>query len=450
MQMKKKIFNTIVNILIMLCLLTGCGNKEISVKENPEEAVVKKDVTIQVMALESAYGVEGWKKVAEAFTESTGIKVNLTVDKNIESVIEKAVESGEYPDVIHLAAGRQKGITEQFIKKNMMVDITDILGMSIPGEDEVVGNKIAGGFTDTSLTNPYNDGNLYMAPMFYSPCGLFYDVGLFEKKGWELPTTWDEMWQLGEKAKEEGIALFTYPTAGYFDSFLYALMYSAGGIDFFSDATTYKEGIWETKEGEKCFEILGKVATYTHEVTPTQANAEDFKKNQQLILDNEAIFMPNGTWIVEEMADAEREEGFAWGMMPLPAMEKDGERYSYTLFEQIWIPSGAEHVEEAKTFIAFLYSDRACEIFAQEGAVQPVLGIGKKLSDDKMELYSIYENGAGVATGNFAAFVPIQEVETYNVFFEPMNAIVEGSLTIEEWREKVSSASELMRKNLIQ
>lgn len=40
------------------------------------------------------------------------------------------------------------------------------------------------------------------------------------------------MWELGDKAKEEGIYLFTYPTTGYFDAFFYALMYSAGGPEF--------------------------------------------------------------------------------------------------------------------------------------------------------------------------------------------------------------------------
>ena len=26
--------------------------------------------------------------------------------------------------------------------------------------------------------------------MFYGPCGLFYNAGLFEEKGWSLPTTY--------------------------------------------------------------------------------------------------------------------------------------------------------------------------------------------------------------------------------------------------------------------
>ena len=49
-------------------------------------------------------------------------------------------------------------MTEQFIKGHMITDITDVLSMKVPGEDKLVSEKIAGGFTDTSLTNPYGDG----------------------------------------------------------------------------------------------------------------------------------------------------------------------------------------------------------------------------------------------------------------------------------------------------
>ena len=83
--------------------------------------------------------------------------------------------------------------------------------MTVPGESKKVSEKIAGGFTDTSLTNPYGDGKTYLAPMFYSPCGLFYNAGFLKEKGWDVPKTWDEMWALGDKAAAEGTYLFTYP-----------------------------------------------------------------------------------------------------------------------------------------------------------------------------------------------------------------------------------------------
>ena len=142
-------------------------------------------MTIKVAAIETGYGAEMWKKVTEAFTAETGIKVELTTDKKLEDVIGPSMQGGDYPDVVHLATGREAALTEQFIKGNLIADITDVLSMTVPGESKKVSEKIAGGFTDTSLTNPYGDGKTYLAPMFYSPCGLFYNAGFLKEKGWD-------------------------------------------------------------------------------------------------------------------------------------------------------------------------------------------------------------------------------------------------------------------------
>ena len=465
--MKKKILCTMMSMVMAASLFAGCGTgtgtetsasdnskteetgteaAEQPTSDNPYAAYA--GTTISVAAIETGYGSQMWQEVTDAFTEETGIQVELTTDKKLEDVIGPSMQGGEYPDVIHLATGREAALTEQFIKGNMITDITDVLSMKVPGEDKLVSEKIAGGFTDTSLTNPYGDGKTYLAPMFYSPCGLFYNAGLLEEKGWDVPTTWDEMWELGDKAKEEGIYLFTYPTTGYFDAFFYALMYAAGGSEFFDKATNYEEGIWETPEAQTCFDIVAKLAEYTNPITPAQANDQDFTQNQQLVLDNKAIFMPNGTWIVGEMADAPRADGFKWGMTALPAVKAGGDSYSYTWFEQAWIPSGAEHQDAAKLFISYLYSDKACEIFAKAGAIQPVLGIADKLEGDNVMFYSIYDNGAKAAMGNFASFEAIPGIEVRTVFFDPVNSLVSGDMTEQEWIDGIISASDQMRANL--
>ena len=448
----KKTIALLLVLVLALGMLAGCGGSN-DTAEAPAadsgETAETPAAEISVAAIETAYGSEMWQQVAEAFTAETGIKVNLTTDKNLEDVIGPAMQGGEFPDVIHLATGREAGLTEQFIKDNNIADITDVLSMTVPGEDVTVADKIAGGFTETSLTNPYGDGKTYLAPMFYSPCGLFYNAGLFAEKGWEVPTTWDEMWELGNKAMEEGIYLFTYPTTGYFDAFLYALMYTVGGPEFFDAATHYEEGIWDTAEAQECFDIIAKLATYTNPITPAQANDQDFTQNQQLVLDNKALFMPNGTWIVGEMAEAPRAEGFQWGMTALPAATEGGDRYSYTWFEQAWIPAGAENIDAAKQFIAFLYSDTACEIFAAAGAIQPVLGIADTLEGDNQMFYSIYDDGAKAAMGNFASYTAVAGLGTVReVFMDPVNSLVNGEITEEQWIENIKTASAQMLANI--
>ncbi len=450
--MKKTIAMLLV-LVLALGMLAGCGSSnetaEAPAADSGDTAAEAPAAEISVAAIETAYGSEMWQQVAEAFTAETGIKVNLTTDKNLEDVIGPAMQGGEFPDVIHLATGREAGLTEQFIKDNNIADITDVLSMTVPGEDVTVADKIAGGFTETSLTNPYGDGKTYLAPMFYSPCGLFYNAGLFAEKSWEVPTTWDEMWELGDKAMEEGIYLFTYPTTGYFDAFMYALMYTVGGPEFFDAATHYEEGIWDTAEAQECFDIIAKLATYTNPITPAQANDQDFTQNQQLVLDNKALFMPNGTWIVGEMAEAPRAEGFQWGMTALPAATEGGDRYSYTWFEQAWIPAGDENIDAAKQFIAFLYSDTACEIFAAAGAIQPVLGIADTLEGDNQMFYSIYDDGAKAAMGNFASYTAVAGLGTVReVFMDPVNSLVNGEITEEQWIENIKTASAQMLANI--
>ena len=459
----KKFFSLLLTLALVLSLAAcggGNGGSDAGTTTPPpadsgdtQTPPPAEDVTITVAALASGYeeAYPGmWQEVCNAFTAETGVKVNLICDKNLEDVIGPSMQGGDFPDVIHLATGREKGLTEQFIKDRNIAEITDVLSMTVPGESVKVSDKIVGGFTDTSVTNPYNDGKTYLAPMFYSPCGLFYNAGLFEEKGWTVPATWDEMWELAEKAQAEGSYLFTYPTTGYFDAFLYALMYSVGGADFFNKATTYAEGIWDTPEAQQCFDIIAKLASYTNPVTPAQANDQDFTQNQQLVLDNKALFMPNGTWIVGEMAEAPRAEGFKWGMTALPAAKAGGNGASYCWLEQAWIPAAAPNLDAAKQFVAFLYSDAACAIFAKGGAVQPVPGLTDNLEGDNKLFYSIYDNGADAAMGSFAAYNAVAGLGTVReVFLDPVNGLVNGSITVEQWISDVKAASDQMRANIM-
>lgn len=427
---------------------TTAGQEEDTKGDEVDTGGDKEDVTIKVAAIETAYGAEMWTKVTEAFTAKTGIMVELTTDKLLEDVIGASMKAGDFPDVVHLATGRPAALTETLIKENALEDITDVLSMTVTGEDKLVKDKIAGGFTESTLTNPYNDGKTYMAPMFYSPCGLFFNKALLEEKGWSLPTTWDEMWELGDKAKEEGIALFAYPTAGYFDAFFYALLYEVGGADFFHKATTYTEGIWDTPEAQLAFDIVAKLASYTEKSVPSNANNDNYLKNQQLILDNKAIFMPNGTWVIDEMADAPRAEGFEWGFTALPAVTNGGDAYSYTWFEQLWVPAGAENKDAAKEFVAYMYSDEAAAIFAESGAIQPITGFADKLEGDSKLFYSIYDDGAKAALGNFAATEAVEGVNFADTVFGTVNSLVSGDKTKEEWIEAIKKDSDLLRSAL--
>lgn len=445
----KKAVSVLCVLTLALSSLTGCAgnssNSASTAAPSQASSTTEKKV-LKVAALESAYGSDMWKKVAAAFEKrNPNVTVQLTTDKNIEDVISPKMKAGDYPDVVHLATGRKLALTETMIKEKGLTDITDVLGIQVPGENTKVKDKLVPGCTVTRVTSPYSDGKMYLAPMFYSPCGLFYDEGLFKAKGWTVPKTWDEMWALGDKAKKDGISLFTYPTTGYFDAFFYALLDEVGGTDFFNSAMSYKEGVWKTPQATQAFQLVGKLASYTQLTTVANANDQNFKKNQQLILDDKALFMPNGTWVTNEMKDAPRAKNFQWGFMALPAVKDGGDRYSFGFYEQVWIPSQAKNQDLAKQFIAYLYSDEAAGIFAQSGAVQPIKGISSKLTGENKMFYSIYDNGAKSALGGFAATNPVEGVNMTDTLFGTVNSIVNKTKTVDQWQDEVQTASDKLR-----
>lgn len=448
---KKKMLLSISAAAGLLLSACGGGNGDNATDDTPEDnGSDGEKVTLEVAALESGYGKEMWEEIAEAYEDANeNVEVDLNIASNIEEIIRPNMQAGNYPDVVLLATGREEALTETLIREKELENLTDVLDMTVYGEDVTVSDKLLDGFTDTLVTNPYGDGETYLMPMFYSPTGLFYDSSLLEEHGWEIPDTWEDMFALGDEADKEDISLFTYPVAGYFDTLLGAMLYGSGGPEFYDSAMTYKDGIWESDEATQVFETIGTLADYTHPNTVANANPNDFTQNQQLILDNEAIFMPNGTWVVGEMEDAPRVDDFEWDLMSIPAFEAGGDRYAFTFFEQIWVPAQAQNTDAAKEFITYMYSDEAAKIFAGSTAIQPIVDSTDLLDGADQAFYAIYEEeGALPAMGGFAATDSVPGVSMGTSLYESVDSVMSGELSVEDWQARVEEASDQLRDAL--
>ncbi|GAA0086882.1 N-acetylglucosamine/diacetylchitobiose ABC transporter substrate-binding protein [Clostridium sp. CTA-7] len=448
--MKKRTLALLLSSLMVVSTLTGCGGKTTSQGSSDEKAK-----TLKIAAFEGGYGKVYWEKLKENFEKAhEGVTVELTVASNIEEVIRPQIQSGNIPDFIYLATGRKDALTETFIKEENLHELTNVLNMKVPGENVTVKDKLLPGFVDSYATNPYGDGKTYLAPLFYSPTGLFYNKALFKQKGYELPKTWDQMFALGDKAKADGISLWSYPTAGYLDCMIPPILAASGGVDSFKDAMNYKEGFWTSESATKALETIGKLKNYLDPTVVANANNQGFKNNQQLILDNKALFIPNGTWLPDEMKDAPRAEGFEWGFMPYPAFKDGGDQYSVSFIEQMYIPKDAKNKELAEEFMAYMYSDEAVEIVAENAkAVVPVKGsmeiASKHLDPLQVELLKMYDNGAKALMGVFAATKPVEGLTYSDVYVGTVDSVMTGDKTVADWQKSLQEATDKMRANII-
>ncbi len=157
--------------------------------------------------------------------------------------------------------------------------------------------------------------------------------------------------------------------------------------------------------------------------------------------------MPNGTWIVGEMADAPRADGFAWALTPLPAVTAGGNRYITTSVESVWIPGAAKNKDAAREFVAYLYSDEAAKIFAGSNAIQPLTGIAETLPAEQAEFYQVYtEPGVAALVGGFAGTPPVEGVDIKKTLFDTANSIISGDKTEDQWQAALHEASEKLRQ----
>ena len=452
--MKKKVVRKLMALALVSAMATsmlaGCGSSDASGKDSGKDADKGSEETVlKVAAFEGGNGTQIWEDIAKAFEEShDGVKVELEMSPELDKDLTKAIQNGDVPDVVYYNLGQPSGFTETMLKEEAIADISDVF-------DDELKDKMLDGILDGTDAQPYGDGKIYLAPIFYTPTGFWYNATLVgEGKQYEIPTTWDEFFALGEQAKKDGHALFTFPTTGYFDATIYAMLAQAGGLDFYNDALKYDANTWTSDEGKKVLDTVAKLVgkDYTQEDTVSNANADGgFKINQQNVIDGKALFMPNGNWVIGEMA-ASTPEDYEWGMMGVPKWSEDESQSVYTFTEQMWVPADAPNMDLAKEFVKFMYSDEVVDIClnnkttdkesgkeSDTPVVVPVKGAADKLPDGvTKDCYAAATADDVVAvTGKWATTAPIEGLDMAKAVYGPIESINTGDMTVDEWQKQL-------------
>lgn len=452
--MKKKVVRKLMALALVSAMATsmlaGCGSSDDSGKDSGKDADKGSEETVlKVAAFEGGNGTQIWEDIAKAFEEShDGVKVELEMSPELDKDLTKAIQNGDVPDVVYYNLGQPSGFTETMLKEEAIADISDVF-------DDELKDKMLDGILDGTDAQPYGDGKVYLAPIFYTPTGFWYNATLVgEGKQYELPTTWDEFFALGEQAKKDGHSLFTFPTTGYFDATIYAMLAQAGGLDFYNDALKYDANTWTSDEGKKVLDTVAKLVgkDYTQEDTVSNANADGgFKINQQNVIDGKALFMPNGNWVIGEMA-ASTPEDYEWGMMGVPKWSEDESQSVYTFTEQMWVPADAPNMDLAKEFVKFMYTDEVVDIClnnkttdkesgkeSDTPVVVPVKGAADKLPDGvTKDCYAAATADDVVAvTGKWATTAPIEGLDMAKAVYGPIESINTGDMTVDEWQKQL-------------
>lgn len=442
-KFKKGIFTTFA--LTASLLLTACGDDTETSNENGQNGGNSEETTtLTVAALEGSHlSTEMYDQVAQLFEEEhDGVEVEVIVSNKIEDEIMPQMQAGNFPDIIVLGQGSAAGLTETMIKERQIEPLNDLLEMNVYNEDITVGDKMIDGMVNNVNTNPHIDDEVILFPLFYSPIGFVYDQSVLDERNLDVPETMEEFLALDSELGED-IALFTFPSGGYFDSYFFAGPATIGGLDFYEKIVTFEEDIWLSDEATELLEYTETLLTeHTHEVTLANANATGYQANEQLVLDNEALFMLNGTWIVTQKEDAPKADNFEWGLMPFPAKNEGDTKYLHTGIETAWLPKEGDNIDLAKEFLAFSYSDPAVEIYMEHRQNPPVQGQVDNIYEPIRDFYRIYEqDNVEALVGGFATHPPVEGLNIQDTLYQATTDVLAGNLTVEEWQQEINRVS---------
>ncbi len=183
-----------------------------------------------------------------AAMKATGVNVTInTVDHNTyQENFNTYIQQPD--DVVSWFAGYRM---RAFATKGVVGDISDVWAKL---------TDLSEGFKNASTGL---DGKQYFVPFYFYPWAVHYRKSLFEEKGYEIPTTWDDLLALAEKMKADGITPFAaandggWPQMGMFDM----INLRTNGYDFHVSLMGGKES-WTDDKVKQVFTNWSTILDY--------------------------------------------------------------------------------------------------------------------------------------------------------------------------------------------
>lgn len=162
----------------------------------------------------------------DSATSGYTIDIVGTVNDQYKQKLSVAMSAGQCPDMYTHWSG---GPMVEYINSGYAQDITDIV-------DEL---GLRDKYTEASLAQATVDGKIYALPVLNdSVAVVFYDKAMWAEKGYEVPTTLDELEALCDKMVSDGITPFALANGSQWTGSMYYcyLVARYGGPDIISKA----------------------------------------------------------------------------------------------------------------------------------------------------------------------------------------------------------------------
>lgn len=260
---------------------------------------------------------------------------------------------------------------------------------------------------------------------------IFYNKGLFEENGYQVPTTWSEMLALCDQIQAEvGIPCFGADNFNGYNArpHFYIMSRIAGPEALYAAGTGQEGASFDTPEFLEAAQMYQQLMSEYYQPgwqgNQWPAGQVDWANGGQAM-----IFMPS--WLPSELMTT-KAEGFTMDVFPVPVIEGgyDGKPAIEAKYNGWVVPVGAEHPDEAIFFVKYLTS-REYQQDRTERASMPSVLAAVDLPTDLQSFKPVFEQGE---VYRFAFGLDADAQDWLKTVFYPLNdSLAYGDITPEEF-----------------
>jgi N-acetylglucosamine transport system substrate-binding protein len=400
--------------------------------------------TIDAVIFKGGYGIDYADFAAKQVEKlQSGTTVKVTAATNIAQTLQPRFVGGNPPDVIDNSGANLIGINTI---RDQLEDHTDVIEAK-NYEGTVIKDTLYAGVTKPGTF----DGKFVQLNYALTVYAIWYSASLFEKEGWTVPKTYDEMLDLGGKAKAKGKYLLGWgkEAATYYQTMAIASAIKQGGDEVRLALENLKPDCWSMGPVQDVFTGLKKIIDAGY-MKPGGAGTQFTAAQAQWSNAEQFILYPSGGWIENEMK-TQIKDGFKMTGAPEPVVSSDSklpwEAIHSTAGEGYIVPSQGKNVAGGKEFMRAMLSKDAAVNFAKtkfastivKGTV-PADGFG---STALLSQVKILEGaGSDVFSWNF---VDLYGMNTDQLV--PWNTFLQGGSSVAELTKGLQSITDKIAKD---
>ena len=293
-------------------------------------------------------------------------------------------------------------------------------------------------YTDSMLRTVSVDGGIYLLPAFYNIFGIYYNKTVFEKYGWEVPQSFEDLLELKEKCEAEGIEAFRsrMDLNGYIFSYFFGL----GNTMFFDtmDGMIWKQDFLTGKANatgtlEPVLEYMKK---WIDAGFIDQKDIGTNASNPAFMGGLAAMHLCNA-YSVKSLDWSKREDHPEYGLQEygiIPFLSEDGENNMlvsniqrfYGLSKELEQPGNEQKLADALKFIEYISTATGSTQLGANGSTVLSTLLGSEVSEDSF----YYEVMDVVEEGQITGYVWAGWEDIVNEMADVLHEFVRGNVDI--------------------